>query len=347
MRRSIRFRLYLHSPSLPGRFGFTLVELLVVIAIIGILIAMLLPAIQAARESGRRAQCQSNLRQLAQASLIHHESMQAFPPGVYQYSFAAAPRYRGISLFVKLLPFMDQMPLYNRWDQVDPLNNTIGGSGALTATVLPGLVCASDTIPANPYAGGSRWYGITSYGGNGGSRSYDPQFASNDGVFFVIGPGSQTAPNGRPVQIAEILDGASNTFLFGERSHHDPHHDSFAANVTAPSGQFVNPMGSVGWWAPSGGRLAGGDVTMSAFSPINFRTPARFEEGGTMVPPATDYNSYLYYNDRRLCAFGSNHPGGANFVFGDASGRFLSESTSLVTLQRLAVRNDGQIATLE
>lgn len=329
------------------RVGFTLVELLVVIAIIGILMAMLLPAVQAARESGRRTQCQSNLRQLAQASLIHHDSQQSFPPGMYQLSFAAAPKYRGVSLFVKLLPFMDQVPLYDRWDQVDPLTNAAGGSGSLTATVMPGLVCASDTIPANPYDGGSRWYGITSYGGNGGSRSYDPQFASNDGVFGVIGPGSQTAPDRRPVQIAEILDGTSNTFLFGERSHHDPNHDTFAANVTAPSGQFVNPIGSIGWWAPSGGRLAGGDVTMSAYAPINFRTPASHADGGSMVPPATDYNSYLYYNDRRVCAFGSNHPGGANFVLGDSSGRFLNETISMTTLQRLAMRNDGQMVSFE
>jgi hypothetical protein len=203
-------------------------------------------------------------------------------------------------------------------------------------------------IPQNPINSGSnRWYGLTSYGGNGGSRSYDPQFATNDGIFFVIGPGSQTAPAAAPIKIADVLDGLSQTALFGERSHFDPNHDSFAANVSAPMGQFVNPMGGHGWWAASGGRLAGGDVTMSAYAPINFRTPANFSQGATMVPPATDSSSYLYYIDRRICAFGSLHPGGANFTLGDASTRFVAQTLNLPVLQRLCVRNDGQPVQLD
>jgi prepilin-type processing-associated H-X9-DG protein len=210
------------------------------------------------------------------------------------------------------------------------------------------LICPSDIIPQNPIDTGSgRWYGITSYGGNGGTRSYDPQFATNDGIFYVIGPGSQTAPKDGPVRMPDILDGLSNTLLFGERSHFDPNHDSFAANVTAPGGQFINRIGTVGWWAPSGGRLAAGDVTLSAFAPINFRVPANFANGASMVPPATDYASYLYYNDRRMCAFGSLHPGGANFALADGSVRFISQTISFVTLQQAAVRHDSAVFTLD
>ncbi|MCO6459600.1 MAG: DUF1559 domain-containing protein [Pirellulaceae bacterium] len=330
------------------RKAFTLIELLVVIAIIGILVALLLPAVQAAREAGRRAQCTNNLHQLALASHNFHDVHGTFPAGVYQLSFATAPRFRGVSLFVKLLPYMEQQNLAEGWDEADPLNNTVGESASRTATRLATLVCPSDVIPTNPIDTGSgRWYGLTSYGGNGGSRSYDPQLATNDGLFFVIGPGSQTAPTLKPVRMADVTDGLSNTLLFGERSHVDPNHDSFAANVTAPGGQFINPMRTVGWWAPSGGRLAAGDVTLSAFAPINFRVPAPFSSGGSMVPPATDYNSYRYYNDRRMCAFGSEHPGGANFALADGSVRFIAQTISMPMLQAAAVRDDAQVVTLE
>jgi prepilin-type N-terminal cleavage/methylation domain-containing protein/prepilin-type processing-associated H-X9-DG protein len=328
--------------------AFTLVELLVVIAIIGSLVALLLPAVQAAREAGRRSQCQNQIRQLAIAAHNFHDVRNHFPPGVYQLSFAGAPRFRGVSLFVDLLPYIQQRSLAEGWDRVDPLTNTVGAANSRTAKKLPVLICPSDVIPENPINSGSnRWYGLTSYGGNGGSRSYDPQFATNDGVFFVIGPGSQTAPSGVPVRMADVLDGLSNTALLGERSHFDPNHDSFAANISAPMGQIVNPMGTTGWWAPSGGRLVAGDVTMSAYAPINFRTPANFANGGTMTPPATDFNSYLYYHDRKICAFGSLHPGGANFALGDGSTRFIAQTINLLNLQRLCVRNDAQPVLLD
>jgi hypothetical protein len=106
-------------------------------------------------------------------------------------------------------------------------------------------------------------------------------------------------------------------------------------------------MAQVGWWANSGGRLAAGDVTLSAYARINFRIPAPFQQGGTMSPPATDFNSYLYYYDRRVCAFGSNHPRGANFTLGDASVRFVRETLPELTLQQLCVRNNGQAASFD
>jgi prepilin-type N-terminal cleavage/methylation domain-containing protein/prepilin-type processing-associated H-X9-DG protein len=332
----------------PFRKAFTLVELLVVIAVIGVLVALLLPAVQAAREAGRRAQCLNQLRQLALAAHNFHAIRGAFPPGVYQLSFAGAPRYRGVSLFVELLPYIEQTNLADSWDRTDPLTNTMGGATSRTATKLTLLICPSDVIPANPVGGGSgRWYGLTSYGGNGGARSYDPQFATNDGIFHVIGPGSQTAPQGQPIKMADVLDGLSNTALFGERNHFDPNHDSFAASLSAPSGQFINSMGSFGWWAPSGGRLAAGDVTMSAYAPINFRTPQNFSLGASMIPPATDYASYLYYNDRKVCAYSSLHPGGANFALADGSTRFIQQTLSQVILSRLCVRADGEALQID
>jgi prepilin-type N-terminal cleavage/methylation domain-containing protein/prepilin-type processing-associated H-X9-DG protein len=327
------------------RRGFTLIELLVVIAIIAILIGLLLPAVQKVREAAARIQCTNNLKQLGLAAHTYHDADKKFPPGVYQLGFAAAPKFRGVTLFVYLLPFIEQGNLANGWDMTNPLNNTAGGTASRTATVLPLLVCPSDPIPQNPVDGGSgRIYGLTSYGGNGGTRSYDPQLATNDGMFFVIGPGSQTAPNGKPLRIADVTDGLSNTALFGERSHLDPNQDSFAANLTVPpSATSINPMGEIGWWASSAGRLAAGDVTLSAFVPINYRVPGSYADRLSMVPPVNNFNDYTYYNDRRVCAFGSQHPGGANFCLGDGSVRFVSEALPLLTLQRLCVRNDGQV----
>jgi prepilin-type processing-associated H-X9-DG protein len=101
-------------------------------------------------------------------------------------------------------------------------------------------------------------------------------------------------------------------------------------------------MGDVGWWGSSGGRLAGGDVTLSAFVPINWNVPLPYSSAASMNPPVGSSASYEYYYDRRICAFGSSHSGGANFAVADGSVTFIADSCPLATLQLLCVRNDGQ-----
>jgi prepilin-type N-terminal cleavage/methylation domain-containing protein/prepilin-type processing-associated H-X9-DG protein len=324
-----------------GRMAFTLVELLVVIAIIGVLVALLLPAVQAAREAARRMQCLNHERQLALAAHNFHDQNKNFPAGVYQLKFPSAPQFRGVSLYVKLMPFLEQANLVAGWDETDPLINTIGGTSAKTAQKIKVLLCPSDYLKDNPIFTGSLYYGLTSYGGNGGTRSYDPLQATNDGMFYVIGPGSETAPAGQPVRMSEVTDGLSNTILFGERSHTDPVNDILAGQVGTGGGGgggggggssvMVNKMGSVGWWGASGGRLAAGDVTLSAAAPLNY-----------LIPQGTSTSAYQQslYN-QRICAFGSNHGSGANFAMGDGSTRFISQSLSQNTLTLLCIRNDG------
>ena len=133
------------------RSGFTLVELLVVIAIIGILVALLLPAVQAAREASRRTQCTNTLRQIALAAHNYHGAVRSFPPAIIMgWRFTLpSPRTRGISLFVHLLPYLERGSLYDRWDFDDPDTVFVGGLESLAAQG-PNLLCPSEPESENP-----------------------------------------------------------------------------------------------------------------------------------------------------------------------------------------------------
>jgi len=320
--------------------GFTLVELLVVIAIIGILVALLLPAVQAAREAARRVQCQSNLRQLAIATLNFESAARQFPPGVQQTLFPTAPVYRGSSLFVYLLPYFEEANLQRTWDFVDPGNNTLGGATALTATVLPILICPSDFIDQNPAVSNGVYYGLSSYGGNGGTRSYFPSQASVDGMFHTTDSASEPNPNQRAVCQREISDGTSTTLLLGERNHNDPNFETFAAEG------WCDSLKTWGWWGPSGARKAIGHVTMSAAAPINYQLPFTASTAGNVSPPADSGTDFQYYAYLRFCAWGSNHPGGANFTMADGSGRFINDGIAMTVLQALSTRAGGESVQL-
>jgi prepilin-type N-terminal cleavage/methylation domain-containing protein/prepilin-type processing-associated H-X9-DG protein len=304
------------------RNGFTLTELLVVIAIIAVLIALILPAVQKVRASAARTQCANNLRQLALASHNYHGTNSAFPPGVQQALYNdGPPAFRGYSLFTYLLPYLEQDNLYRNWDFTDPLSNSAGGTSARTAVVLPMLLCPSDQVPTNPVTWRGRMFAITSYGGNGGRRSFEPDSATTDGIFHTTGPGSLPVANQTCVTLGEITDGTANTLLFGERNHFDPGFDQLPTSRN---------MAAWGWWGASLGRLAVGDVTLSAAVPINYQVNAGSAATGTLEA-------------QRLCAYGSNHTGGANFALADGSVRFIDQAISLSLLQRLAARNDGQV----
>jgi prepilin-type N-terminal cleavage/methylation domain-containing protein len=111
--------------------AFTLVELLVVIAIIGILVALLLPAVQAARESGRRAQCLNNLKQLSIACHQHHDVHGALPLGAEMMMGLSATR---ATFFIRLLPFIEEGDLHSRWDFVTPTNNVTNHASTTAAS---------------------------------------------------------------------------------------------------------------------------------------------------------------------------------------------------------------------
>ena len=220
--------------------GFTLIELLVVIAIIALLVALLLPAVQQVREAARATQCKNQLHQVAVAVHNYESAHKCLPPGQVGIPFSTQPRVRGWSMFVQLLPFLEQQALHRQWDFADPLENERNGN---TGVVLDVLVCPSSTFTMNPFSKSSGVkYAITIYAGNGGTRSHPPSAVTGDGLFAGVGPPITTPPTVQHplVCMRDIVDGTSNTLLIGERSHFDLNYDSFFVN-----GSATNPMN--GW----------------------------------------------------------------------------------------------------
>jgi len=313
------------------RRGFTLIELLVVIAIIAVLVALLVPAVQKVREAAARAHCLNNLKQIALAAHNYHGEHCRFPTGVHLPVYVGNRPTGGTTLWVELLPYLEQDNLYKKWDSYDNQNNVTGGTNATQAHVLHILICPSDaleplveTTPANflspPWSLG--FYGVSSYGGNGGTRTVNtggaPNFPgmSRDGIFFIDSS----------VRLGDIKDGTAYTFLFGERYHDDPEFD-VRYPVVWPG---TIPLAQWGRWGFVATPGAIGNVALSTAAPINYQVPA----GGVFTTV-----------ENRVCAFGSGHTGGANFAFADGSVRFLSESTPLLTLQALSTRRGGEVVS--
>ena len=305
--------------------AFTLIELLVVIAIIAILIGLLLAAVQKVRAVAARAQCLNNLKQIALAAENYEGVDGAFPTGARPPVMVDGVPTQGTNVWVELLPYFEQDNLYKLWDYNDNRKNAAGGKKATQAQVIKILLCPSDPLDPvweltkfDPNVNFPQWcfgfYGMTSYGGNAGTRSQPTPRLSKDGVIFV----------GSRVRCLDITDGTSNTLLFGERYHNDPEYERQRPEV-APA---LPPMAGWGRWGFVAAPGTSGNVSLSTPVRINYRVPS-----GGNNSAVTD----------RVCAFGSGHPGGANFALADGSVRFVSERTPLTVLQALSTRDRGEI----
>jgi prepilin-type N-terminal cleavage/methylation domain-containing protein/prepilin-type processing-associated H-X9-DG protein len=279
------------------RRAYTLIELLVVIAIIGILVGLLLPAVQGAREAARNTQCKNNLKQLALAVQNYADAFGCLPMGTPLWYMADAGRISdNHSLLVAILPQLEQQGLFNAAN----FSLHIYSYGNLTVqnTKLQLLACPSDggingKSPL-PYGYGSipsgSWRpGYSSYGGCAGvwyHRSLDPQkLAQFNGAFSV---NSST-------QWAHFRDGTSTTLLLGERAN-----------------GHLSPEAAMDWHWWFDGYY--GDTLFWTLYPINPYTKI-----GTNTATMNTPNAHIV-------AAGSFHPDGANFAFADGSVRFIKHS---------------------
>jgi prepilin-type processing-associated H-X9-DG protein len=159
---------------------------------------------------------------------------------------------------------------------------------------------------------------MSSYNGNAGKRSYPDTAITRDGIFFIDSH----------IRLRDVSDGSSNTFLIGERYHRDAVYDRITRLNNLG---FGNPIGLWGMWGKVHSPLTMGTHMLSTPVPINYQVPPSGGEAEI---------------DNRLCAFGSGHPGGANFAFADGSVRFLSDHTDLPTLQALSTRAGSEVVDL-
>ena len=315
------------SRQVAGR-GFTLIELLVVIAIIAVLIALLLPAVQAAREAARRAQCTNNLKQIGLATHNYISTFDVLPQGVIRQrgNDGSGYPYTSGSVFVDISSYFEQGVVYNNvnftLNMYDAVNTTVSGFG------MSLLWCPSDGTISSPHQysasdGAALEPGVpmlmyySSYGGCTGTWFLSPRYdlpsasvfqsaaAQQNGAILYIGYASpEITPSGtitgysrRPVSLAGVTDGTSNTIGYSEHAH----------GKYSSSDQIC-----WNWWT-SGNT---GDTLFSTMYPINPFNKVQNQS----------FDQYHGYSDTYVGSAASFHPGGANFGFLDGSVRFLKDS---------------------
>ena len=297
------------------RSAFTLVELLVVITIIGILIALLLPAVQAAREAARRMQCSNNLKQLGLALHVYHDTNKCFPPASVTDMVVNSVAFNRISLHARVLPFMEQRPLYDLVDfnvVWDPASDG-GINQAARRTRVDTLLCPSFQKEASEEED-DEW--TTHYYGVMGAKGINPVTGADYAVqqwYPGASPayfGGGHAENGMlyrnsSVKIRDVIDGTSNTLLMGEISW---------------KGGYFGP-----WLAGLSNGLALSYASKNVTYPLNSF-------------------SIDFYDEWNSLSFGSMHPGGAHFLFADGSVHFISENIDLAIYKGAASRDGGEVS---
>jgi prepilin-type processing-associated H-X9-DG protein/prepilin-type N-terminal cleavage/methylation domain-containing protein len=328
------------------RSAFTLVELLVVISIIGVLVALLLPAVQAAREAARRMQCRNNMRQLGIAMHNYHDVHKKFQPG-YRFKPNSATDAMG-SANPPLLPFMeggtvaDLIDINAPWYLQQP---------AAVQTVVQVFKCPSDVaqdVESYPF--------VAAIGPPVGDRfatsSYIVSVGWEDAICFGTGFSAPPTTNRSGVfahhsntRIADILDGTSNTFAYGEGASGFPMCNGIGCTSpipgeTAKHGWLIEGAG-IDTLYGSGFRYSGGFG--STVEPLN-KTPVTdsYYESASH----TDCRSSLNGGPHWSTHFRSFHPGGANFLFCDGSVQFLSETIDMTIYRGLSTIQGGETSSI-
>jgi prepilin-type N-terminal cleavage/methylation domain-containing protein len=296
--------------------GFTLVEMLLVVAIIGVLVSLLLPAVQAAREAARRSQCSNNLKQIGLAVDSYEDTYKCYPPGAFWYGPDLSKRRRGPTL-IHILPYLEQRQLYDAFDfSLKKVENSVfSGSDKLVASVqVPTYICPSDEHEGS-FAGRA----LHNYAASRGptevyvnptcSCAYQWQsfaMAPLDDPTNYAGPFTRV---GVCTRLGEVTDGLSNTIFFGEVRP--------KCSIHAQSG-----------WATTNN----GNGYCTTLIPINYDSCD--ENAPDPCHRPCNWNTEV--------GFKSAHPGGAQFLLGDGSVQLLHESIDYSLYQRLGAKSDGQ-----
>ncbi|WP_165072930.1 DUF1559 domain-containing protein [Paludisphaera rhizosphaerae] len=339
------------NPKLFPRPGFTLIELLVVISVVGLLIALVLPAVQAAREAARRIQCTNNLKQIGLALNTYESLLGGFPPSQVLAASATGDLawYSGWSVHARILPYLDQQPMFAAINFASPFNDP--GNRTVVANSLSTFICPSEINrdrQMTPYGP----VGITSYGFTMGDWFVWGGVGGDHNV-SAFGPNRSTSP-------AAITDGLSLTMLAAEVKTYQPRvvgcplagiddpHDvpSPDADLYEVAPEFASPC-AAGRVLPVGHtEWPNGNATMSAFTTA--WTPNKRTMGGLYKEHDLDF---MTLHERELSpTFGSltarsHHGGGVNVLLGDGSVRFVRDSVAGPLWRALGTIAGGEVVT--
>ncbi len=332
------------------RRAFTLVELLVVIAIIGVLVALLLPAVQAAREAARRSQCQNNMKQLGLALQLYHNGHGRFPLGAACTSADCAGDFRhpdwGTTWAIAILPHLEQSARFAAWNSSQPSDQ----QPEVTGMPLSAMNCPSaqrheatfgSASPGTPFPPGL--YAKANYGANygGGWANEDDGNNGFAGSVTWAGPNrgvfSSRTPEGDPygARLASITDGSSNTILLAEILTRESNWDCRGCWGRNMGAIFSAYTGAIPDDGPAG------IATPNKYSVEDFRDfPVYCGGSGDPLTDCDDESD----EGRGGVAARSRHPGGVNVVLCDSAVRFVNNPIDAALWRSLLTIEGGEIA---